>query len=1174
MPETIFQKQFLKNLVDKLPIGIFLLDDHGNCSFANKLWCELTGFDVEETIGLRWLQLIHQNKRVDFEKKFLGSLPMRKEIEYEVQIVTPDGIVKWINLKASPILVSEEVSAVFLVVANDVTARKGSESNLLESKERYENIIKRASDMIYEISTAGKFTFVNPVVEKILHFSKKEILGKSFFEIVHPSHLELVSDFYRQQIEKQILQTYFEFPVLTKNGEKVWIGQNVTLTVKNGAVLEIQGFARQITDQKLAERALVIQDAVVKILAKSESVENASSEILETLGKILGWQCGAWWRYAENKNSLYCQSFWKENKDKYIGFEKASNALSFKMGEGIPGRVLSSQKPLWIESLVDDERFIRNIICGKNGLKSGFWFPLLLGNSVHGVFEFISDTTENIDDDLLQLMSNIGSQISQFIQRKRAERDVKESDTRKSAILESALDCIITINHDGRILEFNPAAERMFGYTREESIGQLMGNLIVPPTYRDAHHQGIKHYLNTGEHNVLGKRIEITAMRKDGTEFPVELAITPIFLADSMPMFTGYLRDITERKVAEEQLRQAKEEAESASHAKSQFLAVMSHEIRTPLNAIIGLSDLAVETESDSERQEFVGVIQENSENLLSLINDILDFSKIEAEQIDIENVEFDLVELAEGILEMFAFKAFAKGLELICKIDSDLPEKLIGDPNRLRQIIINLVSNAVKFTEKGNVFVSITILKSTKNSVDLSFSVKDSGIGIPTEKLETIFEKFNQADISTTRKYGGTGLGLSISKSLVNLMNGEIEVVSEIGKGSEFKFELRFPIAKAKTKLKCLDELAAKNILIVEDNPLERESLSEIFKEFTGKVLFASDAAQAISLQRDNSFDLLIIDHTLPIIDGKNLAQLVKINSLNEVKIILLTGSTLQSNETSIIDKYIHKPTKRKVLCQTVLDLFGLSETQNSLHSPDNFKQDSTVQARILLAEDSKANQDLAVRILQKAGFEIEIASNGLEAVSKFEEKQFDLILMDIEMPEMDGFQATTEIRKRETSRKIPIIALTAHAIQGYHEKCLAFGMDDYLTKPLRRAQLISTIKKLLSGNKEIRTALEIEPESIVYIDEDIFDLVPGYIENCRKSVLEMKEAFEDQSFLILQRIGHNFKGSGRGYGFDEISEFGKIIEDNAKINNLEEIKRAVTDLENYLNQVKFVSK
>ena len=378
-------------------------------------------------------------------------------------------------------------------------------------------------------------------------------------------------------------------------------------------------------------------------------------------------------------------------------------------------------------------------------------------------------------------------------ERKRSEQALQLSEARTKAIVESSLDCIVAIDHEGKILEFNPAAEKVFGYSRAEVLGRELAQVIIPPSLRERHRQGMKHYLATGEARVMGKRIEITAIRSDGSEFPVELAIMRVGDATS-PTFTGFIRDISERKRAEVELSDAKDAAVAANHAKSQFLANMSHEIRTPMNGVIGMTGLLLDTILTKEQQKFAETIQLSGEALLTIVNDILDFSKIEAGQMELEVVDIDLDEVMRGALELLAETAKSKGLALHASIDPDVPVQLRADGGRLRQVLINLIGNAIKFTPRGEVKLHISVDRQTEEMASLRFRITDTGIGINLETQARLFQAFTQADGSTTRRYGGTGLGLAICKQLVEKMRGDIGVESSAGAGSTFWFTVEFP--------------------------------------------------------------------------------------------------------------------------------------------------------------------------------------------------------------------------------------------------------------------------------------------------------------------------------------------------------------------------------------------
>ena len=661
-------------------------------------------------------------------------------------------------------------------------------------------------------------------------------------------------------------------------------------------------------------------------------------------------------------------------------------------------------------------------------------------------------------------------------ERKRAERALEERTKFLNSLVTNLPLGVVLTDEAATILLCNPAFERMFGYKQQDVVGRPIIEILASGEMR-AQMLATQKKVNKGDlvHWVTRRK------RSDGSLVDVEVLAVPVVRDEGGPreiMVIYY--DITERKRAEDALVRAKEAAEQANRAKSEFLANMSHEIRTPMNGIIGMTELVLDTELDSEQREQLNLAKASADSLLSLINDILDYSKIEAGQMDIESIDFSLSGCIGDTMKALSLRAHQKGLELAFEIEPDVPDGVMGDPGRLRQIINNLVGNAIKFTEKGEVVLYVESESCEPGSVRLHCTVTDTGIGIPPEKQKDIFEPFKQADGSMTRRYGGTGLGLTISSRLVDLMGGKIWVESEPGKGSHFHFTVCFKQQSAASKLASLRDpsaLLGMPVLIVDDNATNRHILCKLLSNWGMSPAEADSGTKAMATllqakSHGKHFPLILLDAQMPEMDGFALAEYIKRHPDFRAGTVMMLSSTGQRGDSVRcrdlgIAAYLTKPVRQGELMDAILVAVG---TQAGQTKPGPVarrpSRDNLCSLRILLAEDNSVNQLLAVRLLEKWGHRVTVAENGRKALEALARESYDLILMDVQMPEMNGWEATQAIREKErgTGKHLPIVAMTAHAMKGDDEKCFAAGMDDYLAKPIRTIELMAILDQIAS--------------------------------------------------------------------------------------------------------------
>ncbi|WP_447983525.1 response regulator [Nitrospira sp. Nam74] len=884
-----------------------------------------------------------------------------------------------------------------------------------------------------------------------------------------------------------------------------------------------------------SESFLRKQQAALWRLTKSTYIhsgvfEEAVREVTEAAAHTLEVERASVWLFSDDKSCLRCQDLFERSANRHsAGLELSAMKFPVYFDE------LSSERVIAASDAKNDPRtneFSRDYLIPL-GITALLHAPIQSGGRMVGVMSHahvgIPHEWSLEEQQFANSMANLVSLALESTDRLQAEIALRKSEERVRSIIDTALDAVIGMDHRGYILDWNRRAETIFQWTREEAIGRDLADTIIPPHHREAHRRGLQQFLRSGEGPVLNRRIEITGLRRDGMEFPIELAISPLKTATGYE-FNAFVQDISERKQAEEELRSAKESAEAANRAKSQFLANMSHEIRTPMNGVLGMIELMLATTLNAKQKRFAETVRQSGQNLLRIVNEILDFAKVEAGRLSLERVDFDVYETIEEVIDLVAERAQIKGLTLACEIDERVPVMLKGDPGRLRQILINLIGNAIKFTEHGEVVVQVKAdPQKTAQSFDREFSpsedemapdplpavplcclrvsVTDTGIGIPTHALANIFEPFAQGDGSTTRKYGGTGLGLAIVKQLAEMMNGTVAVESIPGRGSTFSFTAQFDMStESSSEGRRKYDLEGLRVLIVDSNPTTRTILENQLKAWRMHYGSAESGAEALSfLQyktgRGTPYDLAILDAHLPDMDAVALARAMKGQAHSSgLRLLTLTAIT-RSEDVEVLQQVgiqavLTKPFRQSRLYDCLATLMGGSpEEQAALcrFDPQQLEVPTFSHGRILLAEDNPVNQEVALGMLEALGCRADLASNGREVLDALKRKTYDVVLMDCQMPEMDGFEATRRIREIEAGsglrtgdvsvrsatesseasaltsgrvRRIPIVAVTAHAITGDRERCLAAGMDDYLSKPFMQHQLQVLLRRWMPSS------------------------------------------------------------------------------------------------------------
>jgi PAS domain S-box-containing protein len=1117
------QKRYFESLLEISPVAIVTTDLEDVVTSWNPAAERLFGYSAREAVGRKIDDLVARTAVLRAEAAAVTRDALHKG---RVQAITrrthKDGSLIDVELLASPVLLHGEPVGTYAIY-HDVRELKRAE-------ERYRALVEGLPLVTYvdEPNERAASIYVSPQIEALLGYTPDEWVAdpELFVRRVHPDDRERVLAEHARAFAAGEPSWSFDYRLLARDGRTVWLHDEALIVRdEHGTPLYVQGFQVDVSERKAAEEALRRSEAEVRRQKQYfESLVEISPTAVLTLD------------LEERVTS------WNPAAERLFGYSKA---------EAVGQRVMDL-------TLRPEDR----------GERDALMQQVAATGSARMTTRRRRKDGSLVDVEVLVVaLEADGERFGSYV----IYHDISEL-LRRRQYLESLLElsptAIVTMDLEGNVTSWNPAAESLFGYTQQEAIGRCVDDLVARSDEVRAE------AVDAGRQAAKGEKVHLTTRRtrKDGTLVDVDVRAAPIVVGDEQVGMYSLYHDVSE-------LLRARREAEAATAAKSAFLATMSHEIRTPLNAVIGMTELLLDTELTTAQLDLAHVVHRSGDALLDVINDILDFSKIEAGRLELEHRPLVLRDCVESALEMVGAAAAGKGLDVACLIDPEAPSAILGDSTRLRHILVNLLTNAVKFTERGEVVLTVEWRASAAEDESahrhhLHFTVRDTGIGIPADRIDGLFESFSQVDASTTRRYGGTGLGLAISKRLCELMRGEMWVESEPGKGSAFHFTVAAEATSGPSLPPVAAELRGMRLLVVDDNAANREVVTRQARSWGMVPRETGSPTEALEwIRRGDPLDVAILDMQMPEMDGLTLAhEIRRYRDADALPLVMLTSLGRRADDREARGEFtaiLTKPIKASQLYEVVTAAVGAQarRARRAREAEPDVIPGRRAQLRVLLAEDNAVNQQLALRMLGMLGYQADVAVNGLEALQALRRRPYDLVLMDVEMPEMDGLEAARRIHREWPGDERPrIVAMTANAMQGDREICLAAGMDDYLSKPIHLDELANALRRCAPrGATPPQTAQPVSPpdsedgvldlEALEQLharagDRDfVIELVDTFLREGPALVETLRGALQDADAQQLRRAAHTLKSNARVFGARALAALCQEVEAMARV-------------------------